>query len=54
MGGKRKRRKLPRPLPSFTEAAQEGGWGSGPFQRPGSPKGMLGGGSLAPSPLSDP
>lgn len=39
MGGKRKRCELPRPLPSPTEASPVRGWGPGPLQKPGSPKG---------------
>lgn len=42
MGGKRKRCEQPRPLPSSTEASLGGSWG------PGSPKGALRGGLLAP------
>lgn len=41
MGGKRKMCELPRPLPSPTEASLGGGWGPGPLQRPGIPKGTL-------------
>lgn len=41
MGGKWKTCKPRRPLPSPTEASLGGGWGPGPFQRLGSPKGTL-------------